>query len=166
MYAPERHQAILAKARHQGRVEVRSLAEELDDSLLQRLSKGRGSGYHRLERTQACYLCFAQPQALQQFVGIFTLFGWLVPHAQALSIHGEGEQGRTGGLTRLGPVGEADIGQGPGRVQVWIVKQLFGFDDGRKRQPGFLEDGGQLGGGETIVAVHRGRRGQRRQRGR
>ena len=30
MYAPERHQAILAKARHQGRVEVRSLAEELD----------------------------------------------------------------------------------------------------------------------------------------
>ncbi len=30
MYAPERHQAILAKARHAGRVEVRSLAEELD----------------------------------------------------------------------------------------------------------------------------------------
>ncbi len=30
MYAPERHQAILEKARNKGRVEVRSLAEELD----------------------------------------------------------------------------------------------------------------------------------------
>ena len=30
MYAPERHQAILVKARTQGRVDVRNLAEELD----------------------------------------------------------------------------------------------------------------------------------------
>lgn len=30
MYAPERHQAILAKARHEGRVEVRQLADQLD----------------------------------------------------------------------------------------------------------------------------------------
>ena len=86
-----------------------------------------------------------------QDIGVAT--GSLVAHTQTLPVHGEGKERRTGGLTRLGAVGQAHIGQATGGLKVRVVKQFFGFDNRCKGEPCFFENRGQLGGGESFQAA-------------
>ena len=86
-------------------------------------------------RAQRSHLGCRVTGRLQQHVGVLPHGGRVAADAEAPTVHREREQHRLHRLTRACVVGQLDIGETAGGLEVRVVEQVFGFGNRRERDP-------------------------------